>query len=73
MLNVISPAEPPTTGVEIPTVIFLADLASPCSWIELVSMPSSDVDVTLLVNSVGPSNLDNTSLSVPPDTFRLSA
>ena len=44
-----SPAAPPTDGVAIPTVIFLATLPSPCSCNDTASIPSTDVDVTLLV------------------------
>ena len=73
MLRTTSPEAPPTTGVEIPTVSFLAAFASPWRLTDTVSIPSADVDVTLLVNSVGPSNLDSVSRSAPPDTFTQSA
>ena len=64
-----SPAAPPTDGVEIPTVTFLAILASPCNCSDTASIPSADVDVTLLVKMDGPLNSDNTSLFAPPVTL----
>ena len=68
----ISPAAPPTDGVAIPTVIFLATLASPCKFSDTASIPSFDVDVILFVKIVGPLNSDDTSLFAPPLTLSAS-
>jgi len=48
---------------------FLATLPSPCSCNDTASIPSLDVDVTLLVKTDGPLNSDNTSLFAPPVTL----
>ena len=68
-MRTTSPAAPPTDGVAIPTVIFLATLPSPCNCSDTASIPSTDVDVTLLVKTDGPLNSDNTSLFAPPVTL----
>ena len=60
---------PPTDGVAIPTVIFLATLPSPCNCNDTLSIPSTDVDVTLLVKTDASLNSDNTSLFAPPVTL----
>ena len=65
---VISPGFPAETGVANPTVYRLDTLASPCRYREIVSTPSSESEVILLLKITGESNLEIILLFSPPST-----
>ena len=65
----MSPGLPASIGVAIPTVYFLETVASPCRNIDDASIPLVDVEVSLLLNTTGPSNSERMLPSEPPSTL----